>query len=181
MKRRRRITGRRQKSGRMRRVMNVAGTLLLLVVILLCIPVTVPRLFGYQVYNVISGSMEPAIPTGSLVYVKSVEPGDVEAEDVIAFYSSVDSGAIITHRVVENHKVSGEFITKGDANKENDPLPVEYEELLGKVSLSVPFLGGILATLVTVYGKIAVGCMIAAAVIFFWIGSRFEPADSGSL
>lgn len=163
-------TGERRSRGA--RVMNGIGTFLLVVVILLCVPLTVPRVFGYQVYNVISGSMEPAIPTGSLVYVKSAEPADVKKDEVIAFYSAADSGAIITHRVVENYKVSGEFITKGDANEENDPLPVDYERLLGRVSLSIPYLGEILAMVATVYGKMAVACMIGAAVLFLFIGSR---------
>lgn len=167
-----------RKSSRPRFLMNLIGTILLVAVILLCIPVTVPRVFGYQVYNVISGSMEPSIPTGSLVYAKTAEPADIEPGDVIVFFGSADSGAIITHRVVENHKVSGEFITKGDANKENDPLPVDYDYLLGVVSLSIPYLGEILAMLVTMYGKIAVVCMIGAAVIFFMIGSRFQTSES---
>ena len=163
---------REESRGGMRLVLNGIGTLLLVIVILLCIPITVPRVFGFQIYNVISGSMEPAIPTGSLVYVRSVDPGDVEEDDVIAFYSSVDTGAIVTHRVVENHKVSGEFITKGDANEENDPLPVEYDYLLGEVSLSIPYLGEILAMVATMYGKIAGACMIGTSIIFFIIGSR---------
>ena len=156
------------KKGRRRRAaLNLLGTLLLVAVILLCIPVTVPRLFGYQVYNVLTGSMDPAIPAGSLVYVKAAEPSGIEPGDVIVFYSSVDSGAIITHRVVENHTVSGEFITKGDANAQEDPLPVEYEMLLGRVELSIPRLGGVLSMLVTTDGKLMVACMIGAAVILF--------------
>ena len=49
---------------------NIAGTLILLSVIASCLPVTVPRFMGYEIYNVVSGSMEPAIPTGSLVYIR---------------------------------------------------------------------------------------------------------------
>lgn len=154
--------------------LNVMAALLLVAVILLCVPVTVPRMFGYQVYNVVTGSMEPSIPTGSLVYAGTVDPAEVEKDDVIVFYSSVDSSAIITHRVVDNHTVSGEFITKGDANAENDPLPVEYERLLGRVALSIPYLGGLLSMLVTTEGRITVACMIGAAVILFLIGSRLR-------
>lgn len=156
------------------RWLNGIGMVLLLLVIVVCIPLTVPRIFGYQVYNVISGSMAPAIPTGSLVYVKSEPAGEIETDDVIAFYSAADTGAIITHRVLENHTVSGEFITKGDANEQKDPLPVEYEYLLGKVVLSVPVLGEILAMAASAQGKIAVACMIGASILFFLLGSRFS-------
>lgn len=58
---------------------------MLVALVLVCLPLTVPRLFGYHIYTVISGSMEPAIPTGSLVYIQEMEPEDVEADDVIAF------------------------------------------------------------------------------------------------
>lgn len=167
---------RRKKKQYLGKVWNGIGMVVLIVVILICIPLTVPRIFGFQVYNVISGSMEPAIPTGSLVYVKSVAASSVEKEDVIAFYSEVDTGAIITHRVVENHKVSGEFITKGDANKQKDPLPVKYEYLLGKVVVSIPFLGELLALVATTKGKIVVACMIGFSVVSFLLGSRFEDA-----
>ena len=59
---------------------NIFGTVMLVALVLVCLPLTVPRLFGYHSYTVISGSMEPAIPTGSLVYIQEMEPEDVEAE-----------------------------------------------------------------------------------------------------
>lgn len=160
-----------KKTGRW---LNGIGLVLLLLVITVCVPLTIPRIFGYQVYNVISGSMAPAIPTGSLVYVKSTPAAEIQKEDVIAFYSAADTGAIITHRVVENHTVSGEFITKGDANKQNDPMPVEYEYLLGKVVLSIPVLGELLAMAASMQGKIAVACMIGLSIVFFLLGSKFS-------
>ena len=98
------------------KVCSVIGTLLLLVAILICIPLTLPRLAGYQIYHVISGSMEPAIPVESVVYVKDVAPADIQKKDVIAFHSVLGEEAIITHRVVSNNRVAGEIVTKGDAN-----------------------------------------------------------------
>ena len=92
------------------------GTLLLVLLIAACVPLTVPRMLGYALYTVVSGSMEPAIPTGSLVYVEHVAPEDIEEGDVIAFYDAVDVASVITHRVVTNSTVMGEFVTKGDAN-----------------------------------------------------------------
>ena len=71
-------------------VCSVVGTILLALVIVVCIPLTVPRIAGYQIYTVISGSMEPAIPTGSLVYVKNTAPSGIEKGDVIAFYGSLE-------------------------------------------------------------------------------------------
>lgn len=155
-------------------VCSLAGVLLLIAVIGLCAPLTLPRVFGYQIYNVVSGSMEPAIPTGSLVYVSKTEPADLKTDDVIAFYSSADTGAIITHRIVKNQVVSGQIITKGDANAAEDMIPVKYGQVLGKVEHAIPVAGKILAAVATIYGKIAAACMIAAAVLFHLMAGRLR-------
>jgi signal peptidase I len=52
---------------------SLIGTLMLLVVIAAALPLTVPNFMGYDVYNVVSGSMEPTIPIGSIIYVKDTE------------------------------------------------------------------------------------------------------------
>ena len=49
---------------------DIIGTGILLCVIILLIPMSTPRLFGYDMYNVVSGSMEPTIPEGSVIYVE---------------------------------------------------------------------------------------------------------------
>ena len=120
---------------------------------------------GYQLYTVVSGSMEPAVPTGSLVYIKYVEPGDIETGDIIAFYGSDAQGSIITHRVVSNSNAMGEFITKGDANAENDMNPVTYEQYVGKMVRSIPKVGGIVQTITVGSGKTVLKCVIGLAIV----------------
>lgn len=156
------------------KVCSVIGTLLLLVAILICIPLTLPRLAGYQIYHVISGSMEPAIPVESVVYVKDVAPADIQKKDVIAFHSVLGEEAIITHRVVSNNRVAGEIVTKGDANTKEDMEPVPYENVLGKVALTVPVLGKILATIATIQGKAAVGSVILLALLLHVIAGKLR-------
>lgn len=121
--------------------------------------------FGYEIYTVISGSMEPAIPTGSLVYVKYIQPEEIQTEDVIAFYGTDADGSIVTHRVVSNSAAMGNFITKGDANSDNDMNPIPYANYIGKVQLSVPKLGGIFQTITGTNGKIAAVSMIGLAIV----------------
>ena len=156
------------------KVCSVIGTLLLLVAILVCIPLTLPRLAGYQIYHVISGSMEPAIPVESVVYVKDVAPADIQKKDVIAFHSVLGEEAIITHRVVSNNRVAGEIVTKGDANTKEDMEPVPYENVLGKVALTVPVLGKILATVATIQGKAAVGSVILLSLLLHIAAGRLR-------
>ncbi len=54
---------------------NAAGTIVLVLLILACLPLTIPRLAGYSLYTVISGSMEPEIPVDSLVLVRGTQSG----------------------------------------------------------------------------------------------------------
>ena len=158
-------------------ICSVLGTAILIFVILLCIPFTIPKIMGGQIYTVISGSMEPEIPVGSLVYVEGIAPEDVQENDVIAFYGGRDANAIITHRVVENRIIMGEFITKGDANQTNDMNPVQYENLLGRVEWSVPEVGVIAQMLTGIEGKIAAGSLIGLAVILHVIAAVLEKKE----
>lgn len=150
---------------------SALGTLLLLVLILACVPLTVPRMLGYNIYTVVSGSMEPEIPTGSLVYIDRIEPEEVQVGDVIAFYGATDGSSIITHRVVTNSTIMSEFITKGDANEENDMNPIPYSHFIGKVALSVPKAGSMAQTFTSTKGKIAAASMIGVAIVFHLIAA----------
>ena len=78
---------------------SVLGTLILLGVIAAFLPLTVPRLMGYEIYEVVSGSMEPEIPVGSILYVEETPPEEIEAGDVIAF---MRNDTVVSHRVEEN-------------------------------------------------------------------------------
>lgn len=150
------------------------GTAMLIGLVLFCLPLTVPRLFGYEIYSVVSGSMEPAIPVDSMVYIKKEAPEDMKKDDVIAFYGARDSSAIITHRVVENRIVMGEFITKGDANQTEDMNPVPYDNFIGKVTCSIPKVGGAAQIFTSVTGKIAAVVIIVVALILETIASTIE-------
>ena len=150
----------RQKKSPVAAVCSVLGTLLLIIIVAAYLTITIPRAFGYEIYTVISGSMEPAIPTGSLVYVKYIQPEEIQTEDVIAFYGTDADGSIVTHRVVSNSAAMGNFITKGDANSDNDMNTIPYANYIGKVQLSVPKLGGIFQTITGTNGKIAAVSMI---------------------
>lgn len=101
-----------------------------------------PAVAGYQMYVVLSGSMTPAFNTGSLVFVKPAEPTAIVEGDIITFSSSGDATRLTTHRVVGMNRDDGlSFITRGDANNVNDPNPVPAENLVGRVTGSVPYIG----------------------------------------
>lgn len=115
--------------------------LLLLFALLVCIIGAklrgeVPKIFGYSVMQIVSGSMEPDIPTGSYILIKEIPPEDVAVGDVITFFSDDPRiyGYPNTHRVVEA-PIMGEdglvFVTQGDANDAHDPVPARADALIG--------------------------------------------------
>ena len=150
---------------------NILGILILLSVIATFIPVTIPRLMGYQAYNIISGSMEPEIPVGSLVYVEPAQPAEVREGEIIVFYSG---GSAVTHRVVQNRLVEGEFVTKGDANQQEDLTPISYASLVGRVKYHIPFIGQLLVIYTSGVGKIYVVCYAACGVMFNMLAARLR-------
>ena len=151
---------------------RLIGTLLVLTVIFTLLPVTVPRLLGFEVYNVISGSMAPAIPKGSMVLVRPTEWGSVNPGDVIAFERN---GTVVTHRVAAVHQEEGSFITKGDANEQEDFNPVSFEELIGRVERHVPVLGEVEMQLSTLQGKLYLLVLVVSGLLFRWLAERIRP------
>ena len=167
----------REGKGVVSACLSAVSMVLLIALVLGCLPLTVPRVFGLHIYTVVSGSMEPAIPTGSLVYVRETSPEQVGAEEVIAFYGARDSASIITHRVVENRVVMGEFITKGDANQTEDMNPIPYENFIGSVVYSIPALGRAAELLTSHDGKLVAGAVIAAALLLQGLGVLTERKE----
>ncbi len=99
-----------------------------------------PSVLGYQMYIVLSGSMSPAIETGSIAVVKPVAPESIQVGDVITFDGG--SSSVTTHRVTAVGNEDGlSFRTKGDANDVEDPLPVSAGRLVGRVMFSIPYAG----------------------------------------
>lgn len=79
--------------------------------------------FGVTPLNVISGSMEPGIPTGSMIFSRTVQASEVAPGDIITV-NRVNSNDLVTHRVVSIEKADGgafAVVLKGDANEQRDP------------------------------------------------------------
>ena len=133
----------------LKRIWDVITTILVIAVVLFALLLVGARLFGIQVYSVVSGSMEPEYPVGSLIYVKKVTPDEVQIGDVITFVLSNKTPA--THRVINIDRETQLFYTQGDANfKINEKTgekeyledaPVHFNNLIGKPIFKIPVLG----------------------------------------
>lgn len=103
---------------------------------------TIPFAGNYKIFTVQSGSMEPKIKTGSLIFTKSND--SYRVGDVIT-RRTLDANSTITHRIIEEKKQekTGQsvFVTKGDANDSEDSEIVSPESIVGKVIFTVPYLG----------------------------------------
>lgn len=99
---------------------------------------------GWGFVAVLSSSMEPELPAGSLAVRRPLDPGKIRAGDVITFRNA-SGNLLTTHRVVAVQGGSSlRFITQGDANAAADPDPVAAEQLVGKIIFQLPHLGRIL-------------------------------------
>jgi len=88
---------------------------------------------------VYTGSMEPAIPVGSVVVIKPVNPETLKVGDIICFKVSESTTITVTHRII-NVTTEG-FITKGDANEDPDQWIVKRENVIGKAIFTIPYIG----------------------------------------
>ena len=152
---------------------SLVGTLMLLTVIAAALPLTVPQYMGYQIYDVVSGSMEPTVPVGSIIYVKEAEPSSIKKGDIIAFQSGE---SIVMHRVVDNKIVEGTFTTKGDANPSEDMNEVPYANLIGIVVRHIPILGQLMILFGSTLGRLCMICFAACGAILNILSSRFSDA-----
>lgn len=124
-----------------KKVWNTISTILVALVVLLAIALVGVRLFGLQVFTVLSGSMEPTYHTGALIYVKQVDPYTIQAGQPITFM--LDESTVATHRVTEvvHDDADVSFRTKGDANATGDAGLVHYKNVIGVPVFTIPYLG----------------------------------------
>ncbi len=115
----------------------IGGVVLVITLIAAHMRGEVPRLFGYSLINIVSGSMEPDIKKGDYILIEEVDPAEVKKNDIICFYSTDPSiyGYPNTHRVVEEpYSEDGAYyyITQGDANPIPDKQPARGDRLIGR-------------------------------------------------
>ncbi len=116
----------------------------IIVIAMLLLATMIPVPGNIQAKIVKSGSMEPTIKTGGLVFIVPSE--NYVVGDVITFGKDTKTQIPTTHRIVEVNNEGGEttFVTKGDANDDVDPTETEISLVHGKVIFSVPYMGYVL-------------------------------------
>ena len=159
------------------KALSAVATVLLLAVMAVALPFSVPKLFGYQIYNVLTQSMEPAMPVGSAIYVKRCDPQALRQGEIITYRLSEATGLVQTHRVVENDTQARQLITKGDANALPDVDPVSYERVVGKVVMCIPVLGTVSEMLHSGPGVTACVAIFALAIILWTLADKTKKRE----
>ena len=129
-----------------------------------------PEIFNHKMYYVESGSMSPTINVGSLIVVEGMRGDNINVQDIITF--KTDDGTVVTHRLVAINNDGKDYVTRGDANSTDDPMPIGKENIIGKVKFTVPFVGGLFQSLRTKQGIIAIGIVILVIVLIKIIFKR---------
>lgn len=125
-------------------VQVLAWTIIFAVAAILSVSVLIPRVAGAMPYTILTGSMRPHYPPGTLVVVRPAAESKVVEGDVVTYQLKSGQSSVVTHRVVQRRvNLSGKvlFITQGDANTVADAKPVKPIQLKGKLWYAVPYLG----------------------------------------
>lgn len=126
--------------------------------------VVIPRATHGTAMTVLTGSMTPDIPIGSVVIDRPVDPGTLHVGDIATYQKAPGVNEYITHRIVkiDASKSPTMFTFKGDANRGADITPVPAAAIRGKVWFHVPYLGAIRDAIHTKGGMAGIGMILLA-------------------
>ena len=108
---------------------------------------------GIKLYSVKTGSMEPEIHQGSLVYVKTYKTKDdiydnIDVGSDITY--SIKNKSFVTHRVISLSEENGTLQTQGIVD--NAAIEdISYTQVVGKVVFVIPLLGYVILLLKSWY------------------------------
>ena len=123
---------------------GISAGLLAFVVLIGVLAIVVPAATGSTAMTILTSSMRPSMPPGTLVIVKPIDPQDIRIGMPITYQLESGKAVFITHRVTSILNTSDgqrSFITKGDANGAADAEPVVSDQIRGEVWYSIPYLG----------------------------------------
>ncbi len=124
--------------------LGVSAALLLAVIGIALATVVLPRVNGWTPLSVLTNSMAPTLPAGTLVVVQPVDADELAVGDVVTYQFRSDDPTLVTHRIVSITATSGgtaAYVLQGDNNPDPDVAAVLPEQVQGRVAYAVPLLG----------------------------------------
>jgi signal peptidase len=162
--------------------LGLSWGLLAFVALIAVLVILVPAISKSTPYTILTSSMEPGYPPGTLVVVKPIDVDDIAIGTVITYQLESGKADVVTHRVtqiIQPNLPDGEksFITKGDANSQADAEAVRPVQIRGAVWYAVPWIGWV-NNLVNGDMRAVVIPIVAGALFLYggWliISNRFE-------
>lgn len=139
------MSGKRARRGPLHYVgLGLSGGVLALVALLGAALIAVPFVSGATPLTILTASMEPHLPPGTVIVVKPTPVQDIRLGDVITYQIRSGDPTLVTHRVASvgsSTDGSIRFVTKGDNNSTTDAAPVASAQVKGVVWYSVPWVG----------------------------------------
>ncbi|HEY8589241.1 MAG TPA: signal peptidase I [Naasia sp.] len=149
---------------------RAAGWLVLAVVLALGgALIVVPSIAGATPLTVLTQSMEPSLPPGTVVVIKPAAAEEIAIGDVLTYQIQPGRPEVVSHRVIEVQSVSDgsfQFLTKGDNNDAADPEPVLAEQVKGVVWYSVPYIGWLTTNVLGQHRDILIPIAAGALLLF---------------
>ncbi|MBN9208044.1 MULTISPECIES: signal peptidase I [Microbacterium] len=148
---------------------GLSWALLVIVALIAIVVIAVPAVTGSRAYTVLTGSMVPLYPPGTLVVVRPVDPSTLRTGDVVTYQLESGKPAVVTHRIV-GIGASGDgaplFLTRGDANNVDDAKPVLAAQVVGKLWYAVPYIGWINNILVGDWRMWVIPIVVGALLLY---------------
>lgn len=122
----------------------LSAALLVLVLGVAAVTIVLPALTGGRALTVLTHSMEPGLPPGTLLAIRPTAAHDVRVGDVLTYQIASGSPDVVSHRVISRAVAADgtvEYVTQGDNNPSPDPDPVREVQVVGTLWYSVPLIG----------------------------------------
>lgn len=160
-----------------KRVLSGLGVLVVLAILLVAVG---PKVLPYQTFFVRSGSMEPAIEVGELIFLSRVNAADLEVGDIITFERPDREDVLVTHRIVaiEETDQGKVFQTKGDANGTPDVWKVPATGEGWRYAFGVPKVGYVFGYLNTTEARFALLAIPAAILGLLSLIDIWKPKNA---
>ncbi len=123
--------------------LGLSAGLLGLLALIGALVIVIPAVTGSTPMTILTGSMQPTYPPGTLIIVKPIDTADIRIGDPITYQIESGKPAVVTHRVIAIATTDGDttFTTQGDNNTAADAKPVQPLQVRGTVWYAVPYIG----------------------------------------
>lgn len=160
----------------------IAVVLLAYIIGMRFFPEQLKNIVGYQTFVILTDSMEPTIPVGSLVVSKDVEEGeDIPPDTIISFHvDRLGDDVIFTHyfKKKEADETGKErYYTQAENADRYDDYKTYREDILGTYIFHIPYAGKIVQFLQSPFALIELGLILIILIIYYLLWNKFDREE----